>query len=207
MNLGLVTSYIIAALLTLSIIMMNLRLSSSSTELTLTQITRQHVITVADMINDDFHNMGYNVYEKTDPILTVAEEHKISFYRNIENDPARDPELITWEFYTGNPVALEKNPNLMEMTRTVEDPNSGTIDITEIATGVSKFILRYYDEHGAPLDEYIPTPLSAAEMENVKQIYLELEVQSMEPLVTRGNSNGRFIRSVYEKRFSPRNLE
>lgn len=207
MNLGLVTSYIIAALLTLSIIMMNLRVSNSSNELTLTQITRQHVITIADMLNDDIPNMGYNVDKKTDPILVYADDHKISFYRNIENDLTRQPELITWEYYTGNQIALEKNPNLHAMTRTVEDPNSGQTHVTQINTGASKFMLRYYDTHGAPKDSSLTTPLSSTELANVKQIYLELEVQSLEPLYSRSHSDGRFIRSVYEKRFSPRNLE
>lgn len=207
MNLGLVTSYIIAALLTLSIIMMNLRLSNSSTELTLTQITRQHVINIADMLNDDIPNMGYNVHEITNPILDHADDHKISFYRNLENDPTRDPELITWEYYTGNQIAIEKNPNLHAMTRTVYDPNNGETQVTQINTGASQFMLRYYDTHGAPKDSSLTTPLSSSDMANVKQIYLELEVQSMEPIYTRGSSDGRFIRSVYEKRYSPRNLE
>lgn len=207
MNLALITSYIIAAMLILSIIMMNLRLSTSSTELVLTQITRQHVEAVADMLNDDIPNMGYNVDEKTDPIIELADEHRISFYRNIENDPNREPELITWEYYTGNPIALEKNPNLHAMTRTVYDPNNGETRVTEINTGVSKFTLRYYDTHGAHKDSTLSTPLSSGDISNLKQIYLELEMQSRERLYTSSNSDGRFIRSVYEKRFSPRNLD
>jgi hypothetical protein len=207
MNLGLVTSYIIAALLTLSIIMMNLRVSNSSTELTLTQITRQHLISLSDMLNDDFSNMGYNVYEKTDQILVYADDHRISFYRNIQDDATREPERITWEYYTGNPIALEKNPNLHAMTRTVYDPNSGETDVTYINSGASKFRLHYFDTHGASLDSALTTPLSGADLVNVKQIYLELEVQSLEPLFSSGNPDGRFIRTVYEKRFSPKNLE
>jgi len=207
MNLALITSYIIAAMLILSIVMMNLRMSSSSTELVLTQITRQHVVTVADMLNDDIPNMGYNVDEKTNPIITLADDHKITFYRNIQNNPNRDPERITWEFFTDNPIALEKNPNLFAMTRTVYDPNSGQTEVTEINTGVSKFRLRYYDTHGAHKDSMLTTPLSGGDLANLKQIYLELEMQSREPLYNRGNSEGRYIRSVYEKRFSPRNLD
>ncbi len=207
MNLGLVTSYIIAALLTLSIIMMNLRVSNSSSELTLTQINRQYLITLSDMLNDDISNMGYNVYEKTDQILVYADDHRISFYRNIEDDATREPELITWEYYTGNPIALEKNPNLHAMTRTVYDPNSGQTDEININSGASKFKLHYFDTHGAPMDSALTTPLSSADLVNVKQIYLELEIQSLEPLYSSGNPNGRFIRSVYEKRFSPKNLE
>lgn len=207
MNLALVTSYIIAAMLLLSIVMMNLRMSSSSTELVLTQITRQHVVTLADMLNDDIPNMGYNVDEKTDPIITYADDHRITFYRNIQNNPNREPERITWEYFTGNPIALEKNPNLHAMTRTVYDPNSGQTEVTEINSGVSKFRLRYYDKHGAHKDSTLNTPLSGSDLSNLKQIYLELEMQSMEKFYTRGNSEGRFIRSVYEKRYSPRNLD
>jgi hypothetical protein len=206
MNLALVTSYIIAAMLILSIMMMNLRMSSSSTELTLTQLTRQHVVTVADMLNDDIPNMGYNVFEKTDPILRYAHTHRIRFDRNIEDDPNRQPETITWEF-DNSPIMPDKNANIGLLMRIVNDPNSGTVDTTKIRTGVTRFRLRYYDQAGKDLNDNMSPPGAGSNLVNVKQIYLELEMQSIEPIYTRSNSDGRYIRSVYEKRFSPRNLE
>lgn len=207
MNLALITSYIIAAMLILSIIMVNLRVSSSSAELTLTQITRENVVNVTDMINDDLPNMGYNVDSKLDTILTYADSFKISFYRNIQNNADRSPELVTWEFIEDEDIPATKNPNDRLLVRKVFDPNNGTEDITEIRTGVTRFNLRYYNKHGESLGNNIPAPGSGPSLENVKQIYLELEMQSAEPIIKNPAASDRYIRSVYEKRFTPRNIE
>ena len=208
MNLALVTSYIIAAMLIMSIVMMNLRMSSSSAELTLTQLTRERVVAVAEMLNDDIPNIGYNVYSKTDETLTYANSHRITFYRNIENDETREPERITWEFFENEELSNTKNPDHRLLTRTVYDPNTNEEYVTEIRSGVTRFHLRYYDQPGRNLDDNMATPgASESSLQNVRQIYLELELQSAEPIYTRGNSDGRYIRSVYEKRYSPRNLE
>lgn len=207
MNLALITSYIIAAMLILSIIMVNLRVSSSSAELTLTQITRENVVNVTEMINDDLPNMGYNVDSKLDTILTYADSFKISFYRNIQNNADRSPELVTWEFKEDEDIPATKNPNDRLLVRKVIDPNNGTEDITEIRTGVTRFNLRYYNKHGESLGNNIPPPGSGPSLENVKQIYLELEMQSAEPIIKNPAASDRYIRSVYEKRFTPRNIE
>lgn len=209
MNLALVTSYIIAAMLMLSIIMMNLRMSSSSAELVLTQITRQHASTVADLLNDDIPNMGYNVNDVSDQILTIADSRKIQFYRNVYNDPNSDPELITWEL-TDEEVTNTKNPDHRTLVRTELDEATGEEQVTEIRIGVTKFQLYYFSEHGVDKDdpnEIMMTPVPASDLSSIKQIYLEFEMQSAEPVYSRANADGRYIRSVYEKRFSPRNLD
>lgn len=207
MNLGLITSYIIAAMLLLSMVMLNLRMSSSSTELVLTQITREHVVNVAEMLNDDIPNIGYNVNTKTDTLLAFADTHRIQFFRNIENDEARQPEMITWEFFEDEELSNTKNPDHRLLTRTVYDPNTAEEHVTQISTGVTRFSLRYYDKHGRDLNENLSPPVTGSNLSNIKQIYLELEMQSAEPLYNRGNSDGRYIRSVYEKRYTPGNLE
>lgn len=207
MNMALVTSYIIAAMLMLSIVIMNLRMSNSSAELTLTQITRTHVSNVADMLNDDIPNMGYNVDSKTDPILTYAHTHRIRFYRNIQNDADREPELVTWEFYENEEIETTKNPDHRLLVRKVYDPNSGVEDSTAVTAGVIRFRLQYYDKHGEDLENNMSPPGSGSTLADVKQIYLELEMQSAEPIYSRASSGGRYIRSAYEKRFSPRNLD
>jgi len=89
MNLGIVTSYIVAGVIILGIVAMNLSVQNSSAELTLTQMQRQYVANITDMLNDDLSNMGYDVNDVTrDPegnikILECAQENRISFYRNL----------------------------------------------------------------------------------------------------------------------------
>ncbi|MEX1062710.1 MAG: hypothetical protein WEC12_03840 [Balneolaceae bacterium] len=228
MNLALVTSYIIAAMLMLSIVMMNLRMSSSSSELTLTQITRQHVSDVADMLNDDIPNMGFNCNEPTSEngdlggmILTQAETEKIQFYRKLDASECDDesieshyPQLITWELLEEDPDFTPENDSHRTLLRIEQDTDengeivAGSERVTKIRTGVTRFTLRYFDEYGKSTDpddnEHLTFPVS---LSSVKQIYLELEMQSAAQIHTRANSGGRYIRSVYEKRFSPRNLD
>jgi hypothetical protein len=99
-----------------------------------------------------------------------------------------------------------KNTAHGTLIRVVEEVGQAP-DTTWIQSGVTRFNIRYYDDHGRALDQNIPTPISSSQFENIKQLYIELEVQSDERIPGRFNSNARFIRSVWEKRFSPRNLE
>lgn len=209
MNLGLVTSFIIGAILLLSIIGMNLRISESSTELTLSQMTRQHLSTVADMLNDDLPNMGYDINSRTVPVLTYADSNRIQFYRNVYRDANREPEKITWELTNQNPSG-GSNPNHRTLIRVEEEAATGQRDTTRIRSGVTRFHLRFYsNQHGKDLDNYMnPWPMAdSLALSTVKQIHLNLEVQSAEPVSLRPGGSSRYIRSVYEKRYSPINLE
>jgi hypothetical protein len=206
MNLGIITSYIVAGMILLSMLMMNLRVSASSSELTITQITREHVTNIAEMLNDDIPNIGYNIDSKWDPAFAFADSNKIQFYRNIYDDPTRDPELVTWEF-TGEEVTGTGNPNDYVLKQTIKDAATGVETTTEIRSGVTHFRIRYYFEHGKDRDSYETTPISASNYENIKQIFVELEVQSTEAVSYSTSLDGRYIRSVWEKRFSPQNIE
>jgi hypothetical protein len=44
-------------------------------------------------------------------------------------------------------------------------------------------------------------------MQDVEQIYIVMEVQSREPVFKRAQGDGRFVRTVWEKRFTPMNLQ
>lgn len=209
MSPGLITSFVIGGMLMLSIIMMNLRISGSSQELTLTLITREHVSNVADMLNDDIPNMGYDVDGPSNPIVTIAEDEKIQFYRNVYNDIDRDPELITWELLDEE-VSGTENSGHRVLVRIEQDAATGVEKKTEIRTGVTVFRLRYLDRHGNDKDDanaVMQTPVPASERSDIKQIYLELEMQSAEPVHGGSGAEGRYIRSVYEKRYSPGNLD
>jgi len=207
MNAGLIASYVIAGIILLSMLMMNMRVSNSSVELTLTQLTREKTSTVTDMIYDDFPNMGYNLTNTTNSILTIADSNRIQFYRKLDKFSAGNPELITWEL-TNEPVTETQNPNDVILRRTVEV--NSTTEVTDINLGVTRFRIWYFDEFGLstlPEDgEFLPTPVGAAKRDSVRQIYIALELQSPEPLNIGFTGNSRYIRSGWEKRFSPGNL-
>lgn len=209
MNAGLVLSFVVAGTLLISIMTMNLRLTGSGVELTLTQITREHMTAVADMLNDDLPNMGYDINRRTEPILTYADENRIQFYRNVQRDPERQPERITWEI-TPAPVPQTPNPDHRILLRIERDAATGQKDTLRIRSGVTRFELRYFDQtHGKELSEQMnPAPgADSTALAGIRQIHLLLELQSAEPVITRPGTPGRYVRSVYEKRYSPRNLD
>lgn len=204
MNAGIVTSYIIAGIILISMLMMNIRVQNSSAEITLTQITREKVATITDMIYDDFPNMGFDLTNTTPEIITTADSSVIKFYRNI--DRAGSAELVTWQLLDA-PVAETSNPNDRILVRKVLQ--NGVETQTEIKLGVTRFRLWYFDEHGLstlPEDgEFLNTPVGASLRDSIKQVYIALELQSPEPIMEGGQP--RYIRSVWEKRYSPSNLD
>jgi hypothetical protein len=211
MNIGIVTSYIIAGMILLGIAMMNIRVQNSSAELTISQTLREQVVNITEMLNDDLPNMGYDVNRTTlqnddvgNRILAHAQTNRIVFFRNLNGDPTQTPDRITWELIDDNPSS--GNPNIKTLARIVQFNNSGAPDTTKIRTGVTEFELRYYDTVGAPLGSNMSPPGSGSGLSDVKQIHVILEVQSREPVFTRATGDGRFVRSVWEKRFTPPNL-
>ena len=208
MNLGLVTSYIIGGILLIGILALNMSLSNSSTELTLTQTTREKAKGVQEILTHDIQKMGFNKVGKTSPILEVAESDKIQFRSNIDDtdtNPNTDVERVTWEFT--NTSLNNGNPNVYVLMRTVEHLDTGNIEETPIRLGVADFEIRYFDEYGKGISEYMTTPLSSSELSNVRQLYLKLELQSSAKVHQNTSGDGRYVRTIWEKRFSPPNLE
>lgn len=207
MNLGLLTSYVISGILLMSIIALNMSVSSSSTEITLTQMTREKAAGVQQMLTHDIQKIGYNRAGKTDPMLTMADSHRVAFRTNIDNSYDGSVELVTWELTT-NGISSTDNPNDVVLLRTVEDVDTGSlIDQTAIRLGVTNFNVKYLDEFGEPLSEHLSPPLSSGQRETIRQLYVELELQSGAKLKKGPNDPGRYVRTIWEKRFSPRNLE
>ncbi|MEX0648399.1 MAG: hypothetical protein WEA56_17175 [Balneolaceae bacterium] len=204
MNAGLITSYIIAGILLISMLAMNIRVSQSSAEITLTQITREKADAISDMIYDDIPNMGYDTEGKTSEIITVADEHKVTFYRKIDPADTGDPEEITWEL-TDEEIPSTKNPDDRVLVRIVDS------DTTKITLGVTRFEIWYFDDFGLstlPEDnEYLPRPVVSSQLTDIKQLYIALELESAEQIYTGPGGTGRYIRTAWEKRYSPGNIE
>lgn len=206
MNIGLTTSFIIGGILMLAILSMNMSLSNSSTELTLTQVTREKASAIKEMINHDLLKIGYNRKSKTDPMLVAADSNLIRFRSNIDNSSDNSVELVSWEF-TSTALSNTKNPNDYVLMRTVKDIETGTEKQFPIKLGVTKFNIKYLDEHGAPISEHMATPLSSSDLSNVNQLYITLVLESSEKVYQNTKGDGRYVKTIWEKRFSPSNLE
>lgn len=206
MNLGLITSYIIAGMLMLAIVTMNINLSTSSSELTITQIQKQHVQTVTDMLTYDIPKIGFaqngkvTTYEESPgnfyEMIEVADSDRIVFNSDIDNNNSIDE--ITWHLTT-NEVSSTNNPNDFILVR-----SQNGVD-TEITLGVTKFVINYYDEYGANKVNKLSTPV--ADPTQIRQIDIELVIESKEKIRYTVNSDGRYVASAWEKRFTPRNLQ
>ena len=220
MNLGIVTSYIVAGVIILGIVAMNINVQNSSAELTLTQMQRQYVANITDMLNDDLSNMGYDVNDVTRDsegnikILDCAQANRIRFYRNLCetdvecNNPDRPRELVEWRFL--DEEISDSNPNHRTLRRTVttESPEEedDIVDENNINVGVTQFNIQYYDTVGS--NNHLTSGLSCGSgLPDIKQLKVTLEVQSAEPIYQRAQGSGRFINSVWEKRFTPQNLQ
>ncbi len=221
MNLGIVTSYIIAGVIILGIVMMNFRVQNSGAELTLSQMNRQYVTDIADMLNDDLSNMGYNVNDVTrNPetgdirVMDCAQVNRIRFFRNLCEtdeecaDETRIPERIEWRLLTEDEISTT-NPNQRTLQRTVtvldEENNVVSEDISDINIGVTTFDVQYYETVGSNTN--ITGLGCGSNVPSVRQLKVTLEVQSRERIAHRASDEGRFIRSVWEKRFTPTNLQ
>lgn len=202
MNLGLVTSFIIAGVLTLSILTMNINFSHSSTKLTMSQITQQRTSEISDILRNDIPKIGYNGtnngIKTEDDALTDASSTKIEFESDIDNEDS-DIETVRWEFKTSSPVNSTKNPNDYILTRTV---NGGQ---TEIKNGVTNFQIVYYDEDWNKIDAEVLGG-SQAERNKVRHIKISLTVQSPEPIGGANNIDTEYLSSTWEQTFSPINL-
>jgi hypothetical protein len=206
MNMGLVTSFVVGGILLIGILSLNMSMSNSSTELTLTQTTREKATGVQEMINHDIHKIGFNRNNKTSPVLVEADSHKIAFHSNIDNSTDNSVELITWEFT--NTSLGNGNPNAYVLKRTVEDVDTGSIiSETPIRVGVTNFNIKYLDEYGQPVSNHMSTPVASSDLNSIRQLYITLELQSSAKVYQNTGDDGRFVRTIWEKRFSPPNLE
>ncbi len=206
MNLGLTTSFLIGGILLVAILSMNMSLSNSSTELTLTQISREKAAGVQEIISHDIQKIGYNRNDKTSPIWSIADSNKIQFYSNIDNSYDNSVELVTWEF-TNTSLNNTQNPNDYVLKRTIKNLDTGAEEITPIRLGVTNFNVKYINEYGKDVSSHMSAPVTGSDMQNIRQLYIKLELQSAEKVFQGSGGNGRYIRSIWEKRFSPGNLE
>ncbi|MDZ7715674.1 MAG: hypothetical protein U5J95_05615 [Balneolaceae bacterium] len=200
MNIGIVTSYLVAGIILLSIIMMNVSLSNSSTELTLTNMKRQHMSGITQTITSDFNKMGYNLTELLDPIFLAADSNRISFRSNIDNSSDGSVETVTWTLTTTEDSNSE-NPNDYILTRSVDG------NTMEIKQGVTRFSLRYYDTYGAPLNNNMAMPVSSSDFDQIRQIKVLIELQSKEMINTNTSGSSYYVKTFWEKRLSPPNLD
>jgi hypothetical protein len=190
MNLGLVTSFIIAALLMLSILSMNLRMSQSTQDISLHSMSQNHVSAISDLIQYDFPKIGYDASGPISNPITVAKEDEIQFEADLDNSGTI--ETVIWRLESGS-LAGSNNADHRSLVR-IEDGNT-----QEIKVGVTRFEIRYYSfDSSAPFS----TPVTGTNLENINRIEVILEVQPREGT----GRNNQFTTSSWHRVFTPPNI-
>lgn len=205
MNIGLVTSYMIGGILMLAILGMNMNLSRSSGELTISHTTGRHVNTISEILSYDVPKIGYDKKGKISGAITHADSNAITFYANI--DDSAGVEEVRWEFTT-TPVGRSENPNDYVLMRRIKHKTTGvTVDKTDITLGVTKFHIRYFSDYGMTPANRMSTPITGSDLDKIRQIEIVLVCESPQKMNGMWSIEGDYIKSAWEKRFSPRNLQ
>jgi hypothetical protein len=191
MNLGLTTSFIVAGILLLSILSMNMNLSQSSTQLTMRQITETKSNTINEILGKDIPNIGYKEIGALPYPIKDAQEGKIKFEGDIDNDGSE--ETVIWE-YNGSDNTL---------TRDVVGGTETTFK------NVSNFEIEYLDSNRNTISPSLISTLlggTKAERDKIRFIDISYTLQSQEKVGGLGSSNPEYIEVTWQKQFTPLNL-
>lgn len=200
MNLGYITSTIIASLVLLSLVALNSRIMRGSGEQTLYTMTKTQSDMIVDYVKEDMRTMGYGVDTTA---ITIAEPTRIQFLAH--DNPIPNLRAIDWVFDEGTPVA-GRNPNVSPLFRRqvlgsadpIFDPENDA-SIENVGTGVVRFRFEYLNSNRVAI---LPgDPLPADTLGYVCQIGLEMIVESLESY-----DLDRFERSVWSGDITPFNL-
>lgn len=197
MNINVLTTFIIAGILFLMLAYMNRGVSNNSNELIVSQSKQAQKIDIQAIISNDFPKIGFDFNTSIDSLIVEADSSKIVFKSNLDNSADGSIERVTWEFSTDD-VSSTSNPNDKILRRTVDS------DITEIVLGVTSFRLDYFDSYGSTTP--LSTPLSTADIDNLRQIAVTIEIQSAELVSPTFGGDSNYITTIWTKRFTPRNL-
>ncbi len=196
MNFGIIISYVIAGFLTLTILMVNHTVGFSNQELTTTTIKKTHSQAITQTLTNDIPKIGYAKKEVLTTKFSTADSLEISFYSNLDNNGT--VELITWKYYPLQSPEHSNNPHNRILKRIVDD------DETVITQGVTRFFIKYYDKYGS--NTPMITPVNPSKFDDIVQIEIEMELQSDYQLSHRASNSGKYVKTVWKKRFSPVNL-
>lgn len=179
MNLSLISSFIIGAILLLSLLKVNMNLAENSMDSMNDHIAKVNMNSVAKVINHDFRKIGYGIPTTS---LQEAMATKISFEGDLDDDGVVDQ--VSWEYDAAQEVTETTNPNDYILTRTV----NGTS--TPIKFGVVKFRLTYYDAQNQV----------TSILDDIRRIEIQMLCESASPI------DGKYMKAGWEKKFIPLNI-
>jgi hypothetical protein len=170
---------------------MNMNLSQSSTQITMRQITETRSNTINEILGKDIPNIGYKEMGAISSPIKDAQESKIKFEGDIDNDGGT-PETVIWEY----------NSSDNTLTRDV-----GGTETT--FKNVSNFEIEYFDSDKNKISPSLISELlggAQSERDKIRFIDISYTMQSKEKVGGLGSSNPEYIEVTWQKQFTPINL-
>jgi hypothetical protein len=200
MNIGYVTSFIIAGILMISILSMNTSISHSSTELTIEQITQRKANTIGEILEHDITNIAFSPDSAIAHSIKDAQKNKIEFESDIDRDGT--VETVIWT-YTNNEASSSQNPNDYILTRNVNG------DVTQFSSGVTDFNITYLDSKRNEVSINLLSTLlgnEQSERDKIRHIKINFTIQSTEKIGGADNIKANYLETTWNKQFTPINL-
>lgn len=192
MNMGIITSFAVGGLLLLSILFFQSRFQSHTQETTIAAMTTEQMDDLVTILSHDISRIGYQ-YGNV-PIVTYNAS-KLVFFGDIYDTDELDATQVSWSWEKNiEPVNSTSNPNDYYLVR------RGPVD-KHSANGTLKFPVTHFNlRYLSALNEDAP------EAHLIKEIIVEVMVESGEPYGFRKDGTPLYYRTVYKRSFFPTNL-
>ena len=182
--LDIVGATILVGILIMTIMQVNVNMSSETYRTASEFHTQTELIQLARIMEFDLYKIGYDV---TSPKILIAETSRVQFKTNLDALPG--PTDVV-EYLLGTPVTTSTNPRDKHLLR---DENSSWV---RISYSVTRFFLSYYNTK----DSLMAAPVTGSLRDSIRSIKVYLTLESPEPF------DNTYAGAYYEKLIFPRNL-
>ncbi|MBD3378071.1 hypothetical protein GF406_23780 [candidate division KSB1 bacterium] len=159
--LKLIASILVAGFMFLNIHRLTADMNANSNERVLDSINTQNANAIIQLLEFDLNRLGLGVNRQEYSIIQ-AQPHLISFFSDFDENGVI--ERVTYSLSDSTVASQTENPNDRVLYRTI-DSNPDL----DLAMGVTRFDLRYFDWHG----------YETANLQQIKTIEVTLECQSI----------------------------
>ena len=190
MNTGLLTSFFVAGLMTLSIYSFSRGVNENTRETVAGANNLNALSETAEVLTNDFNKIGFQA--TANPINSLSHS-SISFVGDIYNNDNFDTTTVRWYWDLNDPVTTTSNPNDFYLKRWGPVSES-TMGETKIP--VTYFHIKYYSGDGS-----LTTNRSI-----VKKMEVEIIMESGEPYRYTADDTPVFHRTAWKRIFLPSNI-
>ncbi len=190
--LDIIGASVIVGMVIIMIMNVNINLTDENYKGIVELNTQTQTIQLARIIEFDYYKIGYMVPAAQRPAITNADSTYIRFKSNLA-DKAGAIDII--EYGLGDFVAQSPNPRDRMLFR-IENVTKVFINYS-----IVQFKLEYFDS----TDSKLSTPITGANLNRIKSVYVLLKLESPQPFDTTF-SRQTYAHAMYQKLIYPRNL-